>query len=184
MVKVRTVVSFLIGAALMAAMGFTSAPDGKKIDIGDQFAFAGLESAKLVPAWAREVSETQIPNRSMNKPICDIAYFYTGDNAEVITVDQLNEYFATVYEAVKAAAADGKIYEKPYMGDTKLGNELAGPKKNKKKSTGRMSCLYKNNGTWFVIDVEHDTQSAKFKKEYPEPYYGFRVSVREYFIDE
>jgi|GEM_PF-961613 len=162
----------------------TKAEKGKKLDIGDQFAFAGLESAKLVPEGAKEVSVLQTPTRSMNRPMRDDAFFYTGTDAEAITLDQLNKFYASVYDAVKAAANDGKVYVKPYMGDTKVGSEMTEPKVNKKKTTGRMSCLYKHGDKWFVIDADHDTSSRQFAKDYPEPYYGYHVSVQEYFIDE
>ena len=178
----RKIVSILLCAVMLMATATVKAQ--QKLDIGDQFAFAGLESAKLVPDGAREISQPQIPDRSMDKPMHDVAFFYTGNNAEVITVDQLNAFFANVFAAVKAAATDGKVYEKPYMGSTKLGNEMTEPKKNKKKATGRMSCLYKHNGTCFIIDAEHDSQSRRFTKDYPEPYYGYCVKVQEYFIDE
>lgn len=162
----------------------TKVEKGKKLDIGDQFAFAGLESAKLVPEGAKEVSVLQTPTRSMNRPMKDDAFFYTGTDADAISLEQLNKFYASVYEAVKAAANDGKVYNKPYMGDTKVGSEMTEPKINKKKTTGRMSCLYKHGDKWFVIDADHDTSSRQFANAYPEPYYGYHVSVQEYFIDE
>ena len=47
----------------------TKAEAGKKMDIGDKFAFAGLESSKLVPACAKEISEMETPVRSESRPM-------------------------------------------------------------------------------------------------------------------
>ena len=95
----------------------TKAEAGKKMDIGDKFAFAGLESSKLVPACAKEISEMETPVRSESRPMKDAAYFYTGTTSTDITIEQLDEFLATAYDAARAAASDGKVYKRGSYGD-------------------------------------------------------------------
>ncbi len=157
----------------------------KKMDIGDKFAFAGLESSKLVPACAKEVSELQTPVRSENRPMKDAAYFYTGTASTDITIAQLDEFLAIAYNAAKAAASDGKVYKRGAYGDTKLGAEITEPYKcTGKKPLADWSCVYKHDGKWFSLTVKHARLDEKFKKEYPGNYCGFGIIVTEYFIDE
>lgn len=94
------------------------------IKLGDKFAFAGLDSDKLVPSFAKEISETE---KSLDTDVCRGVYLYVGDNVNVITPEQLNKWFSTVYEAAKAASDDGKIYKPGAFGDTQRGDEITGP---------------------------------------------------------
>lgn len=163
----------------------TKTEAGKKMDIGDKFDFAGLESSKLVPACAKEVSELQTPVRSESRPMKDAAYFYTGTASTDITIQQLDEFLATAYNAAKAAASDGKVYKRGSYGDTKLGAEITEPYKcTSSKPLADWSCVYKHDGLWYSLTVRHARQDEKFKKEYPGNYCGFAIIVTEYFIDE
>ena len=143
------------------------------IKLGDKFAFAGLDSDKLVPSFAKEVSETE---KSLDTDICRGVYLYVGDNVDVITPDQLNKWFSTVYEAAKAASDDGKIYKPGAFGDTQRGNEITGPVVTD-KSFGDFSCIYQHDGVWYRFDASHKVQHDDFVKEYPEKYYGVKLYV-------
>lgn len=153
------------------------------LSIGDKFAFAGLESENLVPCFAKEISETE-KSLAGDHPQKDGVYFYTGEKVSVVSADQLNAYFAKVFETAKAASADGKLYEPGLFGDTKLRGEiLETPKVD--KSFGEFSCCFKNNDKWFRLDVSHKVQYEKFVKVYPgEKYYGVKVFVQEYNVTE
>lgn len=153
------------------------------LSIGDKFAFAGLESENLVPCFAKEISETE-KSLACQHPQTDGVYFYTGEEVTVVSVDQLNAYFAKVFETAKAASADGKLYEPGLFGDTKLRGEILEAQKVE-KSFGEFSCCFKNNGRWFRLDVSHKVQYEKFVKVYPgEKYYGVKVFVQEYNVTE
>lgn len=154
-----------------------------KISIGDMFAFAGLNSQDLVPAFAVEISETQ-GSLAGEHPLKNGVYFYTGEVVTVVSVEELNAYFAKVFETAKAASEDGKLYKPGTFGDTQLRGELT-QAPVLQKSFGDFSCCFKNNGKWFRLDVSHRVQHCKFVKEYPgEKYYGVKVYVQEYNVTE
>ena len=143
------------------------------IKLGDKFAFAGLDSDKLVPSFAKEVSETE---KSLDTDVCRGVYLYVGDNVNVITPEQLNKWFSVVYDAAKAASDDGKIYKPGAFGDTQRGDEITGPVVTD-KSFGDFSCIYQHDGVWYRFDASHKVQHDKFVKEYPEKYYGVKLYV-------
>lgn len=145
------------------------------IKLGDKFAFAGLDSDKLVPSFAKEVSETEKPlDTSVSKGV----YLYVGDNVNVITPEQLNKWFCAVYDAAKAASDDGKIYKPGAFGDTQRGDEITGPVVTD-KSFGEFSCIYQRGGVWYRFDASHKVQHDDFLKEYPGKYYGVKLYVRD-----
>ena len=79
----------LIGLLCLVSAGVMAAP---KLDFGDRFAFAGLESAKLVPPTGSEILERKVPVRDMeHRPVKDAIYVYNSDAPGAITVEQLNE---------------------------------------------------------------------------------------------
>ena len=85
----------LIGLLCLVSAGVMAAP---KLDFGDRFAFAGLESAKLVPPTGSEILERKVPVRDMeHRPVKDAIYVYNSDAPGAITVEQLNAYVAQVY---------------------------------------------------------------------------------------
>lgn len=149
------------------------ATKASSIKLGDKFAFAGLDSDKLVPSFAKEVSETE---KSLDTDICKGVYLYVGDNVGVITAEQLNKWFSTIYEAAKAASDDGKIYKPGAFGDTRRGEEITGPVVTD-KSFGEFSCIYQHDGVWYRFDASHKVQHDKFVKTYPEKYYGVKLFV-------
>ena len=86
--------------------------------LGDKFAFAGLETAKLVPAFATEISDLKTDPRSESKPMKDEAFFYSGSDITKIPVAKVQAYLQNVYAAVKKAADGGVVYKaKGYAGD-------------------------------------------------------------------
>lgn len=171
----RTLLSILVTCL---ALGAFAAPN-----IGDMFAFAGLESQKLVPDFAKEISETSTIQKGEN-PKKDAIYLYAGDKVDVITPAQLNNYFATIFSVAQKAADDGKLYEPGRFGDTKKGEEITTPLKLE-KSFGQFSCLFKHKGVWYLMDVSHRVQHDKFVKKYPgEKYYGTKIRVQQYNVTE
>ena len=86
--------------------------------LGDKFAFAGLETAKLVPAFATEISDLKTDPRSESKPMKDEAFFYSGSDITKIPAAKVQAYLQNVYAAVKKAADGGVVYKaKGYAGD-------------------------------------------------------------------
>ncbi len=156
---------------------------GNDLDIGDKFAFAGLESNKLVPSFAIEISEQKTNTRSEERPMKDEVIFYTGTTTKVVSPETLTAYLQQVYEAAKEAATDGHVYKSGSLGDTRIGEEiLEAPTTD--KSYAYFACLYKYNDKWFRLSVSHKLQDRKFVKEYPEKYIGVCVSVQEWNVDE
>lgn len=143
------------------------------IKLGDKFDFAGLDSDKLVPSFAKEVSETE---KSLDTDLCRGVYLYVGDNVDAITPEQLNEWFSTVYDAAIVASDDGKIYTPGLFGDTQRGDEITCPVVTD-KSFGDFSCIYLHDGVWYRLDASHKVQHDKFVKDYPEKYYGVKLFV-------
>ncbi|MBQ4285077.1 MAG: hypothetical protein II720_01295, partial [Bacteroidales bacterium] len=91
----KKVITLIAMAALLVSCGNNGSKKGGKdkadqaapaqtevkssgISIGDKFAFAGLQSDKLVPDFAIELSELTADPRSESKPMKDEAFFYTG----------------------------------------------------------------------------------------------------------
>lgn len=200
MKKIHLALMCIASAAIMSACGGNAnaknngaeAPKEQQktekkgtFDFGDKFAFAGLESAKLVPPSGKEIAERKVPTRNMSKPMKDCIYIYTGDTKEAVSLDELNGYFVQVYEAAKAAATDGKIYKSKGMGDTHLGEEITQPKVSKSTSNS-FECIYKHDGTWFKLKAGHSWEMGGdvWVKDYPEKFYVWSVFVQEYFVDE
>ena len=146
--------------------------------LGDTFAFAGLETAKLVPAFATEISTLKTDPRSESKPMKDEAFFYTGSDITKIPAAKVQAYLQEVYKAVKKAADGGKVYKaKGYAGD-QLGEEItAAPTTEKPAAT--VMYLYQHDGVWFNISVGHKAFFRKFTKDYGEKWIGVGVTVKE-----
>ncbi len=173
----------LIGLLCLVSAGVMAAP---KLDFGDRFAFAGLESAKLVPPTGSEILERKVPVRDMeHRPVKDAIYVYNSDAPGAITVEQLNAYVAQVYAAAKAASNDGKVYKEPAYGDTKLAGELTAPKVYE-KAYGTLKCVIKHGDRWYSIHAGYgpDYGGSVWVKELPEKFYCWKIYVSEYFIDE
>ncbi len=149
-----------------------------KISIGDKFAFAGLQSDKLVPEFAVELSELSVDPRSESKPMKDEAFFYTGVDITKIPADKVQAYLQGVYSAVKAAADDGKVFKAKGLSGDELGEEItAAPTTDKPAAT--VMYLYRHDGVWFNVSVGHKAYFRKFKKDYGEKWIGAGVTVKE-----
>ena len=149
-----------------------------KISIGDKFAFAGLESEKLVPAFAVELSSLTTDPRSESNPKKDEAFFYTGSDITKIPAAKVQNYLQGVYAAVKKAADGGKVYKAKGMSGDELGEEItAAPTTDKPAAT--VMYLYQHNGVWFNISVGHKAYFRKFTKDYGEKWIGVGVTVKE-----
>lgn len=173
----------LLALLALICTTLTAAP---KLNFSDRFAFAGLESAKLVPPSGSEILERKVPVRNMDqRPIKDAVYVYHIDVKDAITVDQLNSYVAQVFAACKAAANDGKVYIEPSYGDTKLTSEMTEPKVFKKPS-GTLRCVFKHGDKWFSVKAGYGTEYGGdvWVKDLPEKFYCWIIYVKEYFIDE
>jgi hypothetical protein len=162
----------LIAAAAIALAG------GSKISVGDKFAFAGLESDQLVPAFALEQSTLKTNPRSESKPMKDEAFFYTGSDITKIPADKVQVYLQTVYAAVKKAADGGKVYKAKGMSGDQLGEEITTPPTTDKPAATIMY-LYQHDGVWFNISVGHKAYFRKFTKDYGEKWIGVGITVKE-----
>ena len=148
------------------------------ISIGDKFAFAGLESDKLVPAFAIELSELTTDPRSESNPMKDEAFFYTGQDITKIPVAKVEAYLQQVYKAVKKAADGGKVYKAKGVSGDQLGEEITeAPTTDKPAAT--VMYLYQHDGVWFNISVGHKAYFRKFKKDYGEKWIGVGITVKE-----
>lgn len=173
----------LLALLVLSCTALMAAP---KFDFGDRFAFAGLESAKLVPPSGVEILERKVPVRDMSqRPVKDAVYIYQSDVKDAITVDQLNAFVAQVFAACKAASNDGKVYKEPSYGDTKLVGEMTEPKVFAKPS-GTLRCVYKYGDKWFSVHAGYSTDygGSVWIKDLPEKFYCWVIYVKEYFIDE
>lgn len=153
---------------------------GKKnnISIGDKFAFAGLESDKLVPDFAIELSELKTDPRSESNPMKDEVFFYTGSDITAIPAAKVQAYIQTVYAAVKKAADGDKVYKAKGISGDELGEEITeAPTTDKPSAT--IMYLYQYNGVWFNISVGHKAYFRQFKKDYGEKFIGVGVTVKE-----
>ena len=163
--------------ALFAAAALALA-SGSNNSLGDKFAFAGLDSDKLVPAFAIEQSELKTDPRSESNPMKDEAFFYTGADITKIPAAKVEVYLQQVYKAVKKAADGGKVYKaKGYAGD-QLGEEITTPP-TAEKPAATVMYLYQHNGVWFNISVGHNAYFRKFKKDYGEKWIGVGITVKE-----
>ena len=151
---------------------------GAKISIGDKFAFAGLESAQLVPDFATELSELETDPRSGSKPLKDEVFFYTGPNITAIPAAKVQAYLQQVYYAVKKAADGGVVYYQKGMFDNQRGEEVKQAPTTDKPSASVMY-LYQHDGMWFYISAGHKAYFRKFKKDYGEKFIGTGVLVKE-----
>ena len=151
---------------------------GAKITIGDKFAFAGLESAQLVPDFAIELSELKTDPRSESKPMKDEVFFYTGPNITAIPAAKVQAYLQQVYYAVKKAADGGVVYYQKGMFDNQRGEEVKQAPTTDKPSASVMY-LYQHDGMWFYISAGHKAYFRKFKKDYGEKFIGAGVLVKE-----
>lgn len=145
-----------------------------KIDLGDKFSYGGLDTKKLIPSFAKEVSETE---KSLDTHLTRGAYLYVGEKVDVITPKQLNEWLSALYDAAKAASDDGKVYKPGPFGDPKRGDEITAPVTSE-KSYGEFHCIYQHDGEWFCFDASEKVQHDDFVKEYPGKYYGVKLYLR------
>ncbi|MBO4469979.1 MAG: hypothetical protein J5740_06300 [Bacteroidales bacterium] len=153
-------------------------PCSGKTTLGNKFAFAGLDSDQLVPAFAIEQSELKTDPRSESKPMKDEAFFYTGQDITKIPAAKVEAYLQQVYKAVKKAADGGKVYKaKGYAGD-QLGEEITTPP-TAEKPAATVMYLYQHDGVWFNISVGHKAYFRKFKKDYGEKWIGVGITVKE-----
>ncbi|MBQ9201123.1 MAG: hypothetical protein IJ154_01965 [Bacteroidales bacterium] len=148
------------------------------ISIGNKFAFAGLESDKLVPDFAIELSELATDPRSESKPMKDEVFFYTGNDITAIPAAKVQAYLQKVYAAVKKAADGEKVYKAKGISGDELGEEITeAPTTDKPSAT--IMYLYQHNGVWFNISVGHKAYFRQFKKDYGEKFIGVGVTVKE-----
>ena len=79
--NMKRILLLLVAAALVVPCSAQNKAMEKAL--GDKFAFAGLETAKLVPAFATEISELKTDPRSESNPmkvvISAIACFVSGE---------------------------------------------------------------------------------------------------------
>ena len=172
----KRILLLLVAAALV----LPCSAQNKAIEkaLGDKFAFAGLETAKLVPAFAIEISELKTDPRSESNPMKDEAFFYTGADITKIPAAKVEAYLQQVYKAVKKAADGGKVYKaKGYAGD-QLGEEITEAPTTAKPAATVMY-LYQHDGVWFNISVGHKAYFRKFKKDYGEKWIGVGITVKE-----
>ena len=155
---------------------------GAKISIGDKFAFAGLESAQLVPDFAIELSELKTDPRSESKPLKDEVFFYTGPNITAIPAAKVQAYLQQVYYAVKKAADGGVVYYQKGVFDNQRGEEVKQAPTTDKPAASVMY-LYQHDGMWFYISAGHKAYFRKFKKDYGEKFIGTGVLVKEIIGD-
>ena len=182
----KKVLVLLAAAALMLSCGGNNQSDEKgkdadgaksNISIGDKFAFAGLESDNLVPAFAIELSELATDPRSESNPMKDEAFFYTGTDITTIPVAKVDAWVKKVYAAVVKAADGGKVYEAKGISGDELGPEAKEPSAEKQAVT--VMYLYQHNGTWFNISAGHKAYFRKFKKDYGDKWIGVGITVKE-----
>lgn len=182
----------LASAALLLSCGGNNSNEGgngneggnvdgggkNNISIGDKFAFAGLESDKLVPDFAIELSELKTDPRSESNPMKDEVFFYTGSDITSIPAAKVQAYIQTVYAAVKKAADGDKVYKAKGISGDELGEEITeAPTTDKPSAT--IMYLYQYNGVWFNISVGHKAYFRQFKKDYGEKFIGVGVTVKE-----
>ena len=146
--------------------------------LGDKFAFAGLETAKLVPAFASEISQLKTDPRSESKPMKDEVFFYTGSDITRIPAVKVQTYLQNVYAAVKKAADGGVVYYQKGTFDNQRGEEVKQAPTTDKPSASVMY-LYQHDGIWFYISTGHKAYFRKFKKDYGEKFIGAGVLVKE-----
>lgn len=171
---------------VLLALSCTVVMVATNLDFGDRFAFAGIESAKLVPPTGIEILERKVSVRDMDhRPVKDAIYVYVGENKGAVSVNQLNAYSAQVYAACKVASNDGKVYKEPSYGNTKLEGELTEPKVFE-KAYGTAKYLIKYGDRWYAIHVGYgaDYGGSAWAKSLPEKFYCWTIYVREYLIDE
>ena len=174
--NMKRILLLLVAAALLVPCSAQNKAMEKAL--GDKFAFAGLETAKLVPAFATEISELKTDPRSESNPMKDEAFFYTGADINKIPAAKVEAYLQQVYKAVKKAADGGKVYKaKGYAGD-QLGEEITEAPTTAKPAATVMY-LYQHNGVWFNISVGHKAYFRKFTKDYGEKWIGVGITVKE-----
>lgn len=170
----------LILAALAAFVMLPLQAQDKDIEkaLGNRFAFAGLESAKLVPSFAKEASELTADPRSESKPRKDEAFFFTGSDITAIPAARVQSYLQQVYAAVKKAADGGKVYRAKGVSGDQLGEEItAAPTTDKAAAT--VMYLYRHDGVWFNCSVGHKAYFRRFKKDYGGKWIGVGITVKE-----
>ena len=176
MINMKRILLLLVAAALVVPCSAQNKAIEKAL--GDKFAFAGLETAKLVPGFAVEISELKTDPRSESKPMKDETFFYTGPDIAKIPAAKVQAYLQNVYAAVKKAADGGVVYKaKGYAGD-QLGEQItAAPTTDKPAAT--VMYLYQHDGVWFNISVGHKAYFRKFTKDYGEKWIGVGITVKE-----
>lgn len=152
------------------------------LSIGDKFAFAGLESNKLVPSFALEIAELQENPRSESNPAKDEAFFWTGPDITAIPAAKVQDYLQQAFAAVKKAADGGVVYYQKGTFDNQRGGEVTeAPTTDKPAAT--VMYLYQHNGTWYYISVGHKAFFRKFSKDYGEKFIGVGITVKEILGD-
>ena len=175
-INMKRILLLLVAAALVVPCSAQNKALEKAL--GDKFAFAGLETAKLVPAFATEISELKVDPRSESNPMKDEAFFYTGSDITKIPAAKVQAYLQNVYAAVKKAADGGVVYKaKGYAGDQRGEQITAAPTTDKPAAT--VMYLYQHDGVWFNISVGHKAYFRKFTKDYGEKWIGVGVTVKE-----
>ena len=189
--KMKKALSIIAAAALLLSCG-GNGRQGKtenggnvekksaktSISIGDKFAFAGLESDRLVPDFAIELSELATDPRSESRPRKDETFFYTGADISSVPVAKVQAYLQEVYAAVKKAADGGTVFRAKGISGDEVGEEVTSAPVIEKPAATVMY-LYRYDGTWYNITVGHKAYFRKFKKDYGEKFLGVGVNVQE-----
>lgn len=172
----RTILILL--AAVLLPLGASAQNKAMEKALGNKFEFAGLETAKLVPSFAKELSELKTNPRSESKPMKDEAFFYTGSDMSAVSAAKVQEYLQNVYAAVKKAADGGVVYKAKGVSGDQRGEQVTTPPTTEKPAATVMY-LYQHNGVWFNCTVGHKAYFRKFTKDYGEKYIGVGVTVKE-----
>lgn len=168
----------LLAAVLLPLVAASAQNKAMEKALGNKFEFAGLETAKLVPSFAKEISQLKTDPRSESKPMKDEVFFYTGADIKAIPAAQVQAYLQNVYAAVKKAADGGKVYKAKGVSGDQLGEAVTTPPTTDKPAATVMY-LFQHNGVWFNCTVGHKAYFRKFTKDYGEKYIGVGVNVKQ-----
>lgn len=147
----------------------------KNLKVGDLFAFAGLDANALIPSFVNEVLE----EKSRENYAC--IEFRHGDTNNV-TVEELNNWLEVVYNNIKSAADDGRMWSIGSFGELTPDDELLEPKKVTTKN-GYLSVVYKHEGIWYYVKARHGAVHPIFDGD-PAKYYGASVEVKgDYYVE-
>ena len=172
----KRILLFLVAAAMILPCNAQNKAFEKAL--GDKFAFAGLETAKLIPSFATEISELSVNPRSESKPMKDEVFFFTNSDIAKVPAAKVQAYLQEVYKAVKAASDDGHVYKSKGTGSQRGEEILSAPTTDKPAAT--IIYLYKHDGKWFEISAGHKAYFRKFAKQYPDnKFIGVGLTVKE-----